>query len=399
MNCLTCRVSPRDLLFFRDGRPLDIDKRHDDHRNIGHGAYWPRPDHFYNAVMHALIGARMAGEKDAYGAFGGLQVEGPFPLLMDPDLGMEKMFFPRPLDWDCLLKVLPRGATDAPKYVHHGFIDREDGKKVYPSWISYEDYLAYLSATTLKGHVLEKIELFGAETRIGNTLDFQTCASKRFSGDAHRSGQYEAQYLRLSTGVSMWASVNTGRGGVSVPPTCIMGGQGGLVDIERDESLGSLNDRFPIKDVEAKILPADDGMFYVRWTLLVPALFSQTGWRPGWVDENIGKVRLKREPLVRFDGESREDYKARQAAIPDIEGVYLDAAHVGKPIVISGYDNVCGVKDTQLAVPSGSCYVFRCETVEAAGALVRHLHLTRKSDFGSQGFGIGVCSIVKPDLS
>ena len=103
--------------------------------------------------------------------------------------------------------------------------------------------------------------------------------------------------------------------------------------------------------------------------------------------------------LVRFDGESREDYKARQAAIPDIEGVYLDAAHVGKPIVISGYDNVCGVKDTQLAVPSGSCYVFRCETVEAAGALVRHLHLTRKSDFGSQGFGIGVCSIVKPDLS
>ena len=54
-------------------------------------------------------------------------------------------------------------------------------------------------------------------------------------------------------------------------------------------------------------------------------------------------------------------------------------------------------KPTVLAVPQGSAYLFRCNGKASADALVAKLHLQRQSDFGPQGFGIGVCSVVKPD--
>jgi len=67
------------------------------------------------------------------------------------------------------------------------------------------------------------------------------------------------------------------------------------------------------------------------------------------------------------------------------------------PSPIRGWDTEKGVKPTVLAVPQGSVYLFRCEDKASAEALVDRLHLQRQSDYGPQGFGIGVCSIVKPD--
>lgn len=367
----TYRISPLDLLFFRDGRPLDVDKSRDDHRNIGHGAFWPRPDHLYNAVMHALIGSRTAGERASYGQFGGVQTTGPFPLLKGPD-GMETLFLPRPLDWDCVMVPLPRGMTDAPEFLEWGFVDRTPDKKFYPDWIPLANYLRYLSGAELPALAHKK--LFESETRVGNTLDSSTGASRRVQ-DQFRSGQYEAQYLRLSQSVSMWAEATSGKDGTSVPSVLHMGGQGFLVDFDRDDALPSIGRAIPAPEAKEGA-----GPFFVRWTLLAPALFTKTGWLPGWC-RDTGKDESARKPegTVMF---------------PDCAGASLVAACTGKPVVFSGYDSVEGVKDTQLAVPAGSCYVFRCDTREAARALVARLHLQRKSDFGSQGFGIGVCSFV-----
>ena len=367
----TYRISPLDLLFFRDGRPLDVDKSRDDHRNIGHGAIWPRPDHLYNAVMHALIGSRSVGERASYGQFGGVQTAGPFPLLKNPD-GAETLFLPRPLDWDCVMERIPAGSTDAPQFLEYGFVDRTPEKKSYPAWISQMDYICYLAGGDLP--TLGTAELFTVETRIGNTLDSGTGASRRFA-DPVRSGQYEAQYLRLCNGTSMWAEADSGKDGVTIPSVLHMGGQGLLVDFDRDDSLPSLADQFPIPSLDE-----GDGPFYVRWTLLAPALFVRTGWLPGWCcDTTPDEAARKPKGTVMF---------------PDCGSVSLVAACTGKPVVFSGYDSIDGVKDTKLAVPAGSCYVFKCATRAAANSLVSRLHLQRKSDFGSQGFGIGVCSLV-----
>lgn len=396
----TYRITPHDLLFFRDGRPLDRNKQDADHRNIGHGAFWPRPDHLFHAVLHALVGSRTIGGHAAYGQFGGLQTVGPFPLRKNKD-GTETFFLPRPLDWDCVLEEMPEagiGKTDAPAFLHHGIIDREEGKKNYPAWISDKDYKAYLeddlSCESLKGyrfcnHDENDGPLFLAETRVGNTLDHDTGASKRFR-DKSRSGQYEAQYLRLGKRVAMWVAADTGSEDSEIPLDFVMGGQNLLVSCQPDDSLPKIHTRFPIPSA-----PPGSGPFFVRWTLLVPALFEQTGWRPGWVDSSDGRVRLKEKELTRGENEPRSEWKARQESVPEIAGVHLDAACIGKPLVFSGFDAIEGVKPTRLAVPAGSCYVFLCDTESAANALVGQLHLKRKSDFGPQGFGIGVCSFVK----
>ena len=262
----TYRISPLDLLFFRDGRPLDIDKACDDHRNIGHGAFWPRPDHLYNAVMHALIGSRTAGERAAYGQFGGVQTRGPYPLVKED--GNVILYLPRPLDWDCVIERLPEGDTDAPDFLEYGFIDRKPGKKSYPAWISLDAFKTYLKGGALP--VLPSKTLFHVETRVGNTLDSGTGASKRVQ-DQHRSGQYEAQYLRLAKDVSMWADADSGKEGVSIPTVLNMGGQGLLVDFDRDDSLPSLEREVPRPEMKE-----GNGPFFVRWTLLAPA--AKVGW-------------------------------------------------------------------------------------------------------------------------
>jgi len=45
-------------------------------------------------------------------------------------------------------------------------------------------------------------------------------------------------------------------------------------------------------------------------------------------------------------------------------------------------------------VPSGSCYVFECGTVDEARALAAALapDRPRSTIFGEKGFGIGICS-------
>ncbi len=361
-------LSPRDLLFFRDGRPMDVNKREADMRNIGHGDTWPRPDHLYNGIMHALINDRMASGEKMYGKIGDLKVEGPLPMKGDT------LYLPRPLDWDC--KLVEVDDTDRPSYLKYGFVDCKDGKKDYPAWIPLEQYRKYLACDY--GEPLEKVALYGSESRIGTTLDAETGASACVQGNA--SGQYQANYLRLERDVIIWGAYDRKDEDVAksevkgdLPSSFILGGQGGVVTVASSDI--DLEKELPRPEPK----PSNDGKYYVRWTVISPAYFSQTGWLPGWCKDTSRTELRKEDGYVCFKG---------------CDNVRLIAAHVGKPIVFSGFDTQEGVKRTKLAVPAGSTYLFECPDEETAKHFVETVHLARKSDFGSQGFGMGVCSFV-----
>lgn len=396
MSRKSYELTPRDVLFFRDARPMDVNKdRTDDIFNIGHGAYWPRPDQLFSAVIHELIRDPSVSERDWYGSVSDLRVTGPFPLKG------EVLYLPMPLDWDMDLIAFDSaiGSTDIPAPLSAGFADRVVEKKVYPRWISRLDYQRYLEgrvgARNGKGQKEadvpenEDVSLYGTEPRVGTTLDAATGASRRVAGK-YESGQYEAEYLRLGKNVKMLCEVETEKADELGGHDVRFGGQGGMVRFE-------VSKRGLISELES--LPKGETTRFVRWTLLTPALFAK-GWYPNWLEETeggarTGKVMLPTEKVLRRPGESRAAYRARmKVECHSFETARLIAACIGKAVAFSGYDSKDMEKPTELAVPAGSSYVFECATETEAENLVKVLNLKPLSDLGEKGLGLGVCSYV-----
>lgn len=402
MSKISYELTPRDVLFLRDARPMDVDKAGKTNLfNVGHGANWPRPDNLYNAAIHELIGDPKTSEREWYGKVPDLRVTGPFPMWKDT------LYLPRPLDWDMTFTKLDAavGVTDIPAPLTAGFLDRVVGKKSYPKWITAADYERYLRGEIGNGLAKDKPDepknddgrLMQTETRMGTTLDPEKGASERPDGPT-ATGQFCAEYLRLGEGVTMACEIESEKRASDVEKLagCAvrMGGQGGLVRCAKMEGK-ALSDRLAA-------LPKGASSCYVRWTLLTPALFTH-GWYPNWLeivkdgekDRFTGKVMLPMETVLRRPGESRDAYhkRAHEARKP-FDSAHLVAACVGKAIAFSGYDSEDQEKPTQLIVPAGSCYVFACDTVDEAEKLVAQLNLKRRSDLGEKGFGFGVCSYI-----
>ena len=387
-------LEPRDVLFFRDGRPMDVDKdRKEDVFNVGHGANWPRPDQLFSAVIHELLRNPNAPEGDWYGKVTDLHVTGPFPML-----GGE-VYLPMPLDWDMALVKFDDniGVTDIAKPLHSGFADRVVEKKSYPRWINVKDYVRYLKGEVGKGKDKNEPDepenadkqLYGVEPRVGTTLDPATGASRRIE-NRYESGQYEAEYLRLCKGVRMVCEIETELAEKLSGCLVRFGGQGGLVRFKDAEI-----------DLREKLatLPRGEPSRFVRWTLLTPALFVG-GWYPNWLEKSedgvyTGKVMIPMTKVLRRPGESRAAYRARmKEESKPFDTATLIAACIGKAIAFSGYDSLGHEKPTELAVPAGSSYVFECKTTDEASKLVEALNLKPLSDLGEKGFGLGVCSYV-----
>lgn len=398
MGKTTYELTPRDVLFFRDARPMDVDKsRTDDVFNVGHGANWPRPDQLFSAVIHELIHNPSTPECEWYGKVPDLRVTGPFPQWNG------NLHLPMPLDWDMNLFEFDKttGVTDVPAPLTAGFADRVVEKKSYPKWISVEDYKRYLNGEVGRGKGAEEPDepknddgfLFQREPRVGTTLDAATGASKRVEGRTE-SGRYTAEYLRLGKDVKMLCAVETERAAELKGSWVRFGGQGGLVRF--DDEASDL-------DAQLRALPQGAPTRFVRWTLLAPALFAK-GWYPNWLEgttdkTRTGKVMLPTEKVLRRPGETRAAYRARMnAERHPFETAHLIAACVGKAAAFSGYDSQDCEKPTELAVPAGASYVFACDTDEEAQKLVEVLHLKPLSDLGEKGFGLGVCSYVPAPL-
>lgn len=366
MSMVTLELVPRDLLFLRDGRPMDVDKGESYYRNVGHGANWPRPDHLYNALMHALVG-RMEGERE-YGRHGDLRTVGPFPMRAG------EVYFPRPLDW----KMKPVqfdsfGMTDLPDYLTHGFLDCDQTKKTYPDWLSLKEYVGYLSGICVEFDEKYPRELYFTECRTGNTLDDECGASAKTNGSL--SGRYSAEYLRLAEGVTMWSAADIGCDSNTVPQRIVMGGQGGVLSVLPNHP-PRLSEMFPMPKA------IGNGEKFVRWTLLTPAYYPETGWLPSFCkDSRKNVLACDHEPIG-------------TVLLKDVVGVSLIGACTGKPIAVSGFDTLTGVKPTRLVVPAGSVYLFRCVDAVSANALIDKLHLQARSQNNNAGFGVGVCSLV-----
>ena len=409
MAKIAYELTARDLLFFRDARPMDVNKDSVDKIfNVGHGADWPRPDQLFSAVIHELIRDPEASEKVWYGRNGygkpsaeseehrtvsDLRITGPFPLLNG------ELYLPMPLDWDMKLIAFNDaiGAADVPAPLSAGFADRVVEKKAYPRWISCNDYKRYLEGAVGIGKGANEpdvpenmdVKLYGTEPRVGTTLDDATGASKRVDGK-YESGQYEAEYLRLYEGVKMLCEVETAKSNALTGHDVRFGGQGGMVRFDVASK---------VLTAELEALPKGRPTRFVRWTMLTPALFAK-GWYPNWLEETAGgtrtgKVMLPTEKVLRRPGESRAAYGARmKAETHPFETARLVAACIGKVLAFSGYDSEDAEKPTELAVPAGSSYVFECATEAEAEHLVRVLNLKPLSDLGEKGLGLGICSYV-----
>lgn len=363
-------LEPNDLLFLRDARPMEAS-------DAGLGANWPRPDQVWSAVINALHRQwpeRQSWEMEKWentryknknfsDRFTSLKSFGPYPLKNG------ELYLPLPLDWD--MQLVSAKNSNLPQPLAYAFQDRVLGKKEYPQWIKANKYLAYLKGETpeLKKES-EKEKLYFEERYIGIAIDSQTKTTAK-------SQLYQAEYLRLNLGTKLYFSTEcTLKNGTDIikkfdGKNLIIGGQQGLAEINKTTEIN---------------LPKVDSFNsrYLRWTLISPAIF-RNGWLPDFCVDSRKNI-------------SSEDKAALGTVMfKDCNFAKLIAARIGKAFAFSGWClKTEEAKETTLAVPAGSSYVFDCGTPENAQKLATVLQYPqrRSSELGAKGFGIGLCSSV-----
>lgn len=454
-------LQPTDVLFFRDGRPMEGS-------SSGHGACWPLPNVINSALHHALRRGlelddvhrhtpKRSGEtldENRTREFGSLKSAGPFPVDRSG-----RWFFPRPADAEkpdssktthFPAVELPAGNTsNLPKSLLPVLASQPPTKERPANWWSSEAWQAYLeeSDQTDKAHFAKDDAFFGAEHNIGIGIDPETQ-----SQDGERF--YSASYLRLLEG-----------SGIGLVAECLDKGPDGEVP-----TLDLIDRVFPNSGAETHILaggqqrtcrvrretrdrlplpvgPEITGT-RVRWTLLTPAIFPVIpensakgvpahpgGWLPTWIHSDF-QVQLKDSAQsARQAGEGRAKWRKRVAALPPI-AARLVAAKIPQALPVTGWSlgqagSEFGARATHLAVPAGSVYYFDCADETSARQLATALNwhgpatpakqvapasglgkvpanvplagraiLHRRSTLlGEKGFGLGVCSCWKPRLS
>lgn len=431
-------LTPRDVLYFRDGRPLGG-------AADGNGAQWPLPSVWHSAVLSAFhrnfseekVGEyakkhehARRGEKDknfhqlkrTKAVFGGVKTLGPFPQMkgeiyfpLPADLLPEEKEDPKNPSPAQLLPCKPElgGASNLPfplKYVL--WKEVKPTKQDLGQWISQKGLELYLEGKIeeLKkyiknnrkdnqGHIRVNSDFFEPEARPGIAINPET-------GTAEDTKFYSAEYLRLKTGVNMCAFIDAnsvGKGNKhrdlwdefcqkTLRQSLIFGGQRGVV---WSETKASENNLVPVAP------NSDKRKIRLKWTLLSPALFN-AGWLPGFINNDDGRILLKSIPK-KSDDETRVQWRERIRKDAGTINAKLVAARIGKAITVSGWkinatekdgnDGAGAPKATRLLVPAGSVYYFECDSAEDAEKLYNALHGKVKSDLlGEQGYGLGVCS-------
>ncbi len=400
-------IEPRDVLFFRDAKPMEAS-------SIGAGAKWPLPNILHDSFMSALHHKwpeRQGWEfehqhkndqdrnwKTSSMRFGGVHSVGVFPVFNG------EVHFPKPADIsnagdDIATLQKQEWESNLPSFLEYIFLNNgEKTKESAGEWISASEMVRYLDGAVPK-KLVKTSEIYDIESRIGIGIDSETGTADK--GNSDEDGKiYIAEYMRLKPESSIKGFI-CGKSSIrgdketdilkkyfeeSKSEHIVFGGQRGVVEVSsiRSESL------LPFADIKQKI----NGKI-VKWILLSPAIFSG-GWKPGWVDEK-GNVCLPAEKPERKLGESREEWRSR---FGEALKAKLIAARVDKPQVFSGWNlRKGGPRATMSVVPAGSVYYFRAESVEDAQALAKALQGHCKSDFyGEKGFGFGIATIMENDL-
>jgi len=390
------KIEPRDKLFFKDGRPLGAS-------SVGGGANWPLPTLFHSAMLSAIhqngyndnwesthenISEKEEKKKNTRYKLGGLKTFGPFPIINDD------FYFPTPADIESSGAIMQpidlNNSSNLPQPLKYCIANNgAPTKEELGEWISTSELIKYLNGS--KSDTVKSAELFTSESTPGVAINPETRANEE-------SKFYQADYLRLreDNNVSMVAFADCEArkfNGETVDvlgdffkdknKNFIFGGQRGVayMDAKRETYLPGFKKPEGVR---------------IKWLLLSPALFNN-GWLPDWIDKYTGKVMLKERPEK--GNLSRKEWREQIKNAPNI-GASLVAARIPKPTVMSGWkldinkDNAGGQpKATRVAVSAGAVYYFECENKIEAGKLIEELHCKVKStQFGEQGFGLGICS-------
>jgi len=425
-------IQPQDLLFFRDGRPMETGE------GVGHGAQWPMPTVLFDALHAALHRAfpetqpwehahterRDKADTGVGRRFGSLTTLGPFPIHNG------KWLFPAPLDARlsgtkgdgkedgrvvCLrpLKKADGGVSDLPVPLTNAL-----GNPAAPSkdevspWWNQQTIETFLKTGSVDRAALESgsfphQKLYGPETTTGIGIDPTTGAQDGVQ-------IYNAEYLRLidETSLGLVASMPTPEADgdtlknlfPAIGGRIVAGGQQRVCQVRP-------LDQAVLSDLLPRSIAVEGNR--VRWQLLTPALFPALqeqahpgGWLPSWIHPESGRVMLPRTKPERQSGERRQAWRDRIAAQASFD-CRLVAACTGKPVILTGWSEhlhggQAGAKTTRLAVPAGSTYYFEgSDAPELAkvlswdgghpGSINR-----RSSALGEKGLGVGVCGPWQP---
>lgn len=443
-------LEPTDVLFFKDGRPMEGS-------SSGHGAAWPHP-HILNAALHAALwrskedfaglhphrpgrsgSIHSENRTDNGRLFGSLVSAGPFPVA-----NSGTWLFPRPADAQAAgshrTTLLPFHPTlDAPSSLHPGLNPVVNtcppSKLKAEPWWDHDAFQAYLGNSTSKlpeGHFYEDASIHSAEHTVGIGTDPET-------GTQDGERIYSASYLRLKPDcrLGLIASCIDKKGGDLLErlfpnngtnTTILVGGQQRCGTVQREAAK-----HIPLPlGKSGGFSVSTGGKHLVKWILLTPAIWPAMpagvsnrgterkphcgGWLPSWIDANSLQVLLqtvspeerRRRRALNYD---QKGYASGENATPI--AARLAAAIVPKPQFITGWALADGgeagqaasggAKSTHLAVPAGAVYYFECDDESAAIALATALNWhgddtagtaiknRRSTLMGEKGFGLGVC--------
>jgi CRISPR/Cas system CMR-associated protein Cmr3 (group 5 of RAMP superfamily) len=454
----TILLQPTDVLFFRDGRPMEGSL-------AGHGAAWPLPnvtDAAFHAALHrsGLDGHAHNHRRDAESQgkdnrrFGSLVTAGPFPVHMGsapaPGVGMgtppiAQWFFPRPLDLlDDTLKpaLAPTDAFDSVLSSLPDPLEYAVGNSLPPSkdakakaWLSTSAFQRYLDGgdTLASEEALDDSAFSDTEATIGIAIDAETGTT----GQGEAAGKiYSARYLRLRDQwrLGVFAKTDEKSGSpdertdlildlIKQPHQLLVGGQQRICTAVRCETK-----RLPLPIGKTTGFNQHQHKWLVKWVLLSPAIWPEIpaqskdgrpmtphagGWLPNWVRQTDGQVMLRSGKRQRrsYAGKHTRGYTEGATEV----AAKLVAAIVPKPIPVTGWALANdaapdrfegGAKSTHLAVPAGAVYYFEADSAEHAAILAAALnwHSTttgteiknrRSTLMGEKGFGLGVCGTWK----
>ncbi|MCC5844868.1 MAG: hypothetical protein JJU05_11505 [Verrucomicrobia bacterium] len=399
MNWHEINLTPRDLLFFRDARPMSGG-------GIGQGGNWPLPHTLHGALHTALYQTlperqnwetswhrpkrkvAQAAEKTTDMRFGNLRSVGPFPASEDT------VFVPAPRDlvYDQEKEKAAVGfepvrlpgpwKNDLPSPLIYPVARKgKPSKDPLPAWISLSEFFNYLRGEPVA--LKDSGELWQVERTVGIALDDRTGAT--------REGMlYQAEKMRLMDDVHFRAFAALAGSGPDVLSDVFQQNInitfGGESSVVTSSGLRKIDQNAPF------VSPLKIQGTRVKWTLITPALFRK-GWQPAWVDDT-GQVCLPAAPCEREPGERREEWRERLKHVPPI-AARLVAALLPSPRHVSGWRAGAdgGPKKTERLVEAGSVYYFEADTPEQAQLLTQALNGTPRSDsLGEKGYGYGLCS-------
>ncbi len=393
----TILLQPTDVLFFRDGRPMEGSL-------AGHGASWPLPN-ITDAALHAALhrsglsghahDLMESGERDSTRnrQFGSLVTAGPFPVFLRQtsgpppvtgtspgDTGVQskpgppglrfapQWHFPRPLDlMDHTLvpALLPTNRFDSihsslPNSLLYPVANRLPPSKdsVARAWLCVEAYQRYLHGGESKLSDVDTCDdsaFSDAEATVGIFVDSETGTT----GQGEAAGRiYSARYLRLRDEwrLGVFAKTEEKNGSpderldlipqlIDEKHQLLVGGQQRLCTAELRKE-GSL----PLPWGKQGGFVEHAGKWLVKWILLSPAIWPRIpevskdgramiphpgGWLPNWVRQSDRQVMLRSGQRQRrsYGGKHTRGFNSTAAQIE----AKLVAAIVPKPIPVTGW--------------------------------------------------------------